>query len=83
MDDKCIMEDLLITTKSVCELYHHGTVEASTANVHEAFQWAMNEALNMQNGLYNDMTSKGWYSTDEAPTQKASQLKQKYEQVSF
>ena len=28
MDDKCIMENLLLTTKGVCDLYMHGTIEA-------------------------------------------------------
>lgn len=83
MDDKCIMEDLLITTKGACDLYHHGTVESSTGNVHEAFKWAMNEALAMQNGIYSSMAAKGWYPPDEAPKQKVDQVRQKYSQTTF
>lgn len=41
MDDKCIMENLLLTTKGVCDLYMHGTIEASTANVHQTFNQAL------------------------------------------
>ena len=37
MDDKCIMENLLLTTKGVCDLYMHGTIESSTQNVHQTF----------------------------------------------
>lgn len=29
MDDRCIMENLLLTTKGVCDLYLHGTIESS------------------------------------------------------
>ena len=83
MDDKCIMEDLLITTKGVCDLYHHGTVESATQNVHEAFRWAMNEALTMQNGIYSEMAAKGWYPPDPAPAQKVAKVREKYSQTTF
>ena len=45
MDDKCIMENLLLTTKGVCDLYLHGTIESSTANVHQTFDCALNDSL--------------------------------------
>ena len=31
MDDKCIMEGLLLDAKGVCDLYMHGAIESSTA----------------------------------------------------
>ena len=31
MDDKCLMENMLLTTKGVCDLYMHGTIESATA----------------------------------------------------
>ena len=33
MDDKCLMENLLLVEKGVCDLYMHGTIESGTANV--------------------------------------------------
>ena len=30
MDDRCIMESLLLTSKGVCDLYMHGTIELRT-----------------------------------------------------
>ena len=48
MDDKCIMENLLLTTKGVCDLYLHGTIESSTQNVHQAFDQALDSSLCMQ-----------------------------------
>ena len=33
MDDKCIMENLLLTTKGVCDLYMHGTIELSLIHI--------------------------------------------------
>ena len=43
MDDKCTMENILLTTKGVCDLYLHGTIESSTANVHQTFSGAQND----------------------------------------
>ena len=53
MDDKCLMENLLLTTKGVCDLYLHGTIESSTADVHQAFDNALNESLCLQDKVKN------------------------------
>ena len=37
MDDKSIMEDLLLTAKGACDLYMHGAIESSTMPVRQAF----------------------------------------------
>ena len=78
MDDKCIMENLLLTTKGVIDLYMHGAIESSTTNIHQAFSSAFDDTLCMQDNIYKQMTSKGWYQTDNAPQQQIQQTKQKY-----
>ena len=78
MDDKCIMENLLLTTKGVIDLYTHGAVESSTANVKQAFSTAFDDALSMGDTIYQQMTAKGWYQAENAPQQKLQQLKQKF-----
>lgn len=78
MDDKCIMENLLLTTKGACDLYLHATIEASTPNVNRTFCSALNSALSMQDQIYKQMEQKGWYSADNAPQQKIDQVKQKF-----
>ena len=78
MDDKCIMENLLLTTKGACDLYLHATIEASTPNVNQTFNSALNSSLSMQDRIYKQMEQKGWYSADNAPQQKIDQVKQKY-----
>ncbi len=78
MDDKCIMENLLLTTKGVCDLYMHGAVESSTENIRQAFSSAFDEALSMGDIIYKQMTAKGWYQTDAAPQQQLQQTKQKF-----
>lgn len=78
MNDKCIMENLLLTAKGVCDLYMHGAIESPTANVRQAFCSALNNTLAMQDGIYQQMTAKGWYTTDQAPQQQLNQMRQKF-----
>lgn len=78
MDDKTIMENLLLTTKGVLDLYMHGAIESGTANVHQVFTGAFSDTLAMQDSIYKQMTAKGWYQTDNAPQQNIQQTKQKY-----
>ena len=78
MDDRTIMEGILQTTKGVCDLYLHGTIESGTTNVHDAFNSALTESLAMQNCVYQKMTQMGWYTTSQAQAQQISQVKQKF-----
>ena len=78
MNDKEIMEGILLTTKGVCDLYLHGSIESSTPNVHDAFNTALNDAICMQKELYSTMQSRGWYPTQQAQAQSIQQVRQKY-----
>ena len=72
------MEKELLIIKGVCDLYMHGTIESSTAEVHDAFKYALNESLNIQNKIYNLMVEKGWYKTELAEQNKIDCAKQKF-----
>ncbi|MCR4935836.1 MAG: spore coat protein, partial [Oscillospiraceae bacterium] len=48
MNDRQIMENILLTTKGACDLYLHGTIESPTAQVRDAFTSALNDTLCMQ-----------------------------------
>lgn len=78
MDDKNTFENLLLLEKGVCDLFMHGTIESSTDNVHTAFNNALNEALKMQDTMYDKMTAKGWYPTEQVEQSKISTVKQKF-----
>lgn len=78
MDDKNIVEGILLLEKGVCDLYLHGSIESSTGNVHSAFKTALNDSLCMQNSLYNEMAAKGWYPSDQAEQNKINSVKQKF-----
>lgn len=78
MEDKDLIEKELLIIKGVCDLYLHGTIEASTAEVHEAFKCALNESLDIQNKIYNLMAEKGWYKMEMVEQQKIDAAKQKF-----
>ncbi len=79
MSDQELMENELLVIKGVCDLYNHGAIESTTAEVHTAFKEALNETLNIQNKIYNLMAEKGWYKTDTAEQQKIDTTKQKFQ----
>ena len=78
MEDRELMEKELLVIKGVCDLYLHGAIESSTKEVHEAFQCALEESLNIQNKIYNLMAEKGWYKMEMAEKTKVNQAMQKY-----
>ena len=78
MDDKCIMEGLLLDAKGVCDLYMHGAIESSTQNVRQTFSAAFDDALSMGDTLYQQMAAKGWYQPDAAPRQKLEETRRKF-----
>mgnify|MGYP000158039562 FL=1 len=78
MNDKDLMEGLLLTEKGVCDLYMHGTIESTPGNVRQAFAKALNESLCMQNTLYEQMSQKGWYPEKPVEQQKIDEVKQKF-----
>ena len=78
MEDRDLIENELLVIKGVCDLYLHGTIESSTAEVHMAFKDALNESLNIQNKIYNLMKEKGWYKTDTAEQTNIDTVKQNF-----
>ena len=78
MNDQAIMENILLTTKGVADLYLHGAIESSTPNVHQTFSTALDSTLCMQDQVYRKMSSKGWYQTTPAQQTEIDQVKQKF-----
>ena len=81
MQDKEIMENLLLNLKGECDLMMHGAIESSTINVHSAFTDALNDTICMQNQVYAIMAKKGWYPAEAAQQPQIDAVKQKYTQT--
>ncbi|MEA4920916.1 MAG: spore coat protein [Clostridiaceae bacterium] len=77
-NERAVCETLLNQTKGLCDLYMHGAVESSTPQVRSAFDCALKDALTMQQDIYNQMSQKGWYPSQQAPQDQISQTKQKF-----
>ena len=78
MEDKNLMESELLTVKGVCDLYLHGAIESTTAEIHATFQQALKDSLDIQNKIYNLMAEKGWYQTENAEQTKINTVKQNF-----
>ncbi|MGG7164123.1 spore coat protein [Clostridium ihumii] len=78
MNDRDLMECLLIISKAEAGLCLHGTIESATSDVHSTFNDVLCEVLKVQNEIYNKMSSKGWYPTEQAEQEKISKVKQKF-----
>ncbi len=81
MQDKEIMENLLLNLKGECDLMMHGAIESSTGNVHSAFTETLSETLSLQNQVYAMMAKKGWYPAQNAQQTQIDSVKQKYSQA--
>ena len=82
MDEKCTIQNLLLTTKGACDLYLHGTIESSTGEVHQVFDSALNQCLNMQESIYQEMMQKGWYQQQQVEKEKLVKVKNQFSGIS-
>ena len=78
MDDRNLMENILLLEKGDCDLFMHGTIESSTTNVHRTFSDSLNNSLRLQDQIYCKMQSKGWYPTEQVDQNKLNSVKQKF-----
>lgn len=78
MDDKTLMENLLLTTKGACELYLHGCIESSNEPVRSASSTALDKTLKMQKDIYAKMEANGWYAKETAEQQQIDKTMQSF-----
>ena len=78
MDDRQLMENMLILEKGACDLLMHGTIESASPDVHHAFTCSLNSSLQMQEQIYEKMQEKGWYPMQQADSRKIEQVRQKF-----
>ena len=70
MNNKLLMENMLLILKSNMEVYTHGTLESSNKHVRECIQYGLETTLKMQEDLYNKMTEYGWYQVKNIDTKE-------------
>lgn len=80
MDDRQLMENMLLLEKGACDLFMHGTIESSSTDVHQTFNTSLNASLRLQDEIYSKMQAKGWYPTEQVQQCKINEVKQKFTQ---
>ncbi len=78
MNDRDLMENMLLLEKGSCDLYMHGTIESSNRNVSQTFNRALNDSLSMQDTIYSKMAAKGWYSPQQADQSQINSVRQQF-----
>jgi spore coat protein CotF len=78
MNDRNLMENILLLEKGACDLFMHGALESETTNVQQTFSTALNESLCMQGSVYGKMSAKGWYPSEQVEQNKVNTVKQKF-----
>lgn len=78
MNDKQYFEDMLTTAKAASGLFLHGTIEAATPEIRNAFKQALDQSLEMQNAIAKTMEAKGWYTAQQVDQNKIQQASQKF-----
>ena len=80
MEDRDLMENMLLLEKGACDLFMHGTIESSSTDVHQTFNTSLNASLRLQDEIYSKMQAKGWYPTEQVQQCKINEVKQKFTQ---
>lgn len=72
MNEKIYLENILVLTKSLVNLYMYGTVESCNKNVRKLLEKKLNSTLDLQKNLFNYMQDAGFYKLDNV---KESEIK--------
>ncbi|MCL2698662.1 MAG: spore coat protein [Oscillospiraceae bacterium] len=80
MTDKEYIEDVLLTAKTLCGMYHYATQESSTEGLHNQFKCNLNDSIAMQHRIFGAMQQNGWYPQQQAQPQQINQVRSKYSQ---
>ena len=68
MNDKLIMESVLLLLKSTVEVYVHGTLESSNKIVHDTLKYGLDEIMEMQFNVFDEMSTRGMYKIENITT---------------
>lgn len=78
LKDKELMEDMLTAQKHTTQNYSLFANECSTKQVRDDIMDLLKSEHEIQAELFDEMSSRGWYSPEEAELQKVEKAKQKF-----
>lgn len=77
MNDKLVMETILLLLKSTVEVYVHGTLESSNKVMHSALKNGLDDIMKMQFEVFLKMQEAGWYKINNIDSKTISQTYRK------
>lgn len=81
MTEKELMTDLLSSEKFLTGVYNTYCCEAATSNVKSTLMSLLQDVHRMQEEIFGEMSSRGWYQLEKAEEQKLNSEKQKFSQM--
>ena len=72
--------DILSTQKSITGCYNTTANEACEPAVKNAMMSILDDEHKIQHEVFLEMQKRGWYQTEQAPENKITQAKQKFNQ---
>lgn len=78
-DEKTKMTDLLDSQKHITGVYNTFLCESSCTEVKNCFAQILQEEHKIQQELFDELTERGWYKTENAEDKKVNETKMKYE----
>ena len=74
MNNEEILTNYLSIIKSNVEVYVHGTLEASTPEVRKVLKYCLDYTMSMQEDVYNEMTSRGYYNVENVSSSEIQKV---------
>lgn len=78
MGDKEVLNDSLASQKYITSSYNTYANECTNQQLKKEFMNILNDEHNIQYEVFNELTSRGWYSPETADQNKVTQAKQKF-----
>ena len=77
-DEQARLMDMLNSEKQMTAIYNTSLCESETASVRSCLSSILDDEHKMQNEIFMQMKSRGWYPTETADQTKIEQAKQKF-----
>lgn len=77
-DDQQKLTDLLNSQKFLTGVYNTYCCEAATPSIRSTLASVMQEEHRIQEALFDEMSTRGWYQTEKAEQNKLDTEKQKF-----
>ena len=79
-DEKLMLDDSLNSQKFIASAYNCDVMEAATPELRRCFAGILEDEHRIQQELFEEMSSRGYYPVEKAKEEKINETKQKYGQ---